>query len=123
MKITRCLHTAILVADLARSQKFYGNLLGLSESSKRSFNFPGIWYELGDYQIHLIVRPDLAKIKPIDDKWGRNPHLSLGVDDLAYLTAKLQAAGYPIQMSASGRAAFFTQDPDGNIIEISQQNE
>jgi catechol-2,3-dioxygenase len=29
-------------------------------------------------------------------------------------------AGYPVQMSASGRSALFTQDPDGNIVEISE---
>jgi hypothetical protein len=28
---------------------------------------------------------------------------------------------YPIQASASGRPALFTQDPDRNIIELSQQ--
>lgn len=121
MKITRYLHTAILVSDLARSAEFYGNLLGLSQSERHKFKFPGIWYELGDYQIHLILTPNLDRINPIDDKWGRNPHLALAVDDLAALKAKLAASGYPIQMSASGRAALFTRDPDGNMIEIGQQ--
>ena len=37
--------------------------------------------------------------------------------------AKEQLINYncPIQASASGRRALFTQDPDGNIIELSEQ--
>ncbi|MDE5069743.1 MAG: glyoxalase, partial [Trichodesmium sp. St4_bin8_1] len=34
---------------------------------------------------------------------------------------KLLANNCPIQGSASGRAALFTQDPDGNIIELNQK--
>jgi hypothetical protein len=33
---------------------------------------------------------------------------------------RLIQQGYPIQMSSSGRAAFFTKDDDGNIVELSQ---
>lgn len=29
--------------------------------------------------------------------------------------------GYPLQSSASGRAALFTKDPDGNIVELSAE--
>jgi catechol 2,3-dioxygenase-like lactoylglutathione lyase family enzyme len=120
MKILRYLHTTILVSDLDRSARFYEDILGLLQSQQRNFNFPGIWYELGDYQIHLILKPDLEKINSIEEKLGRNPHLAFAVDDLNTLKDKLTAAGYPIQMSASGRAALFTQDPDGNIIELSE---
>jgi catechol-2,3-dioxygenase len=42
------------------------------------------------------------------------------VEDLGAAIATLQAHGCPLQMSASGRAACFTQDPDGNVIEINQ---
>ena len=120
MQIRRCLHTAILVSDLAKAEEFYSHILGLSKAEKRPLKFPGSWYQIGEYQIHLIVRPDFTNKILNPEKWGRNPHIALATGNLAEVTAKLQSRGYPLQMSASGRAALFTQDPDGNIIEISQ---
>lgn len=120
MKIAHCLHTAILVSDLAKAEDFYGNILGLLPAANRSANFPGIWYQVGNYQIHLIVRQDYTNEPCNKEKWGRNPHLALEVDNLELAKTTIQEQGYPIQLSASGRAAFFTQDPDGNIIELSQ---
>ncbi|MGV2826770.1 VOC family protein [Myxosarcina sp. GI1(2024)] len=120
MKITRCLHTAILVSDLDKAEQFYGNVLGLSKSSQRTSKFLGAWYQIGEYQLHLIVRPNFkAEIHNLE-KWGRNAHLALRVNNLTIAKQKLENGGYPIQMSSSGRAALFTLDPDNNIIELSQ---
>ena len=120
MTITQCLHTAILVSDLAKAENFYSNILGLSKAKERSLKFPGSWYQIGAYQLHLIVDTDFTNQIFNPDKWGRNPHLALGTDNLAETITNLQSHGYPVQMSASGRAALFTKDPDGNILEISQ---
>jgi catechol 2,3-dioxygenase-like lactoylglutathione lyase family enzyme len=119
MQISHYLHTAVLVTDLSRAEMFYGQVLGLPKV-ERSLRFPGAWYQLGHVQIHLIqaerVHPD--HVDP--QRWGRNPHLALGVKDLEAARAQLAAHDCPIQLSASGRAALFTQDPDGNVIELSQ---
>ncbi|MDJ0688764.1 MAG: VOC family protein [Xenococcaceae cyanobacterium MO_188.B32] len=120
MAITQCLHTAILVTDLAKAENFYSHILGLSPAKERSLKFPGSWYQVGEYQLHLIVNPDFTNQVFNRDKWGRNPHFALATDNLAEVIANLQSHGYPVQMSASGRSAFFTKDPDGNILEISQ---
>lgn len=119
MSILTFLHAAIVVTDLAASQKFYGELLGLS-AVDRPLGFPGIWYQIGAVQLHLIqaeqVIPDLGN----PEKWGRNQHLAFAVDNLEEMKQQLQQAGCPLQMSASGRAAIFVKDPDGNLIELSQ---
>lgn len=120
MQITRCLHTAILVSDLTKAEKFYSDILGLSPARHRPLKYPGMWYQVGEYQIHLIVHPHFTSPVPNPEKWGRNPHLALAVDNLEEAKQRLQERGYSIQMSASGRTALFTQDPDGNVIEISQ---
>ncbi len=121
MEIISYLHTAILVEDLSVAEFFYGQVLGLTRVD-RPLGFPGAWYQIGAVQIHLIVAD-----RPITDqigtqKWGRNRHMAFGVTDLAAAQAKLSAHQCPVQMSASGRLALFTQDPDGNIIELSQIN-
>lgn len=119
MQITQSLHTAILVTDLERSEHFYGTVLGLSKIN-RSLKYPGAWYQVGDYQIHLIVASAVPTDNP-NEKWGRNPHIAFLVADLDVAKQELLNYNYPIQPSASGRAALFTQDPDGNIIELGQQ--
>jgi glyoxylase I family protein len=119
MKIVKCLHTAILVSNLEKAEYFYSKILGFSKID-RTLKYAGAWYQVGDYQIHLIVCPDLSFNLPNPEKWGRNPHFAIAVDNLGEAIAQLQSQGYPIQMSASGRSACFTKDPDGNIIEIGQ---
>jgi catechol-2,3-dioxygenase len=119
MKITNCLHTALLVSDLAKAEHFYGMVLQLAKVD-RALKYPGAWYQIGDYQIHLIVHPNFSQTLPNSAQWGRNPHLALAVENLGEAIARLQSHGCPVQMSQSGRPALFTQDPDGNIIEIHQ---
>ena len=119
MQITQCLHAAILVTDLNRAEHFYGEILNLSKT-ERSRNFPGSWYQIGEYQIHLIVASQLTN-QPKNEKWGRNPHIAFSVSDLDAAKEQLLNYNCPIQASASGRRALFTQDPDGNIIELSEQ--
>ena len=119
MQITHYLHTAVLVSDLARAEQFYGGILGLSKID-RILKYPGAWYELGPIQIHLIEDKTLASQLQNSEKWGRNPHLALAVTSLEAAKADLLSHGYPLQFSASGRAALFTQDPDGNIIELTE---
>ena len=121
MLINKCLHTSILVSDIQQAEFFYSNILCLTKSQKRNLNFPGLWYQLGDYQIHLIENKEFTNKNNINsEKWGRNPHIALVVEDLDLTLEKLQDHDYPIQKSFSGRAALFTKDPDGNIIELVQ---
>lgn len=119
MNVLSCLHTAILVADLPVAEQFYGQVLGLAKI-ERHLHYPGAWYQVGNYQIHLMEHKNYQAALPPDQKWGRNPHIALAVADLSRAIADLQSSGHPVQMSASGRAALFTQDPDGNVIELNQ---
>ncbi|NES84397.1 MAG: glyoxalase [Moorea sp. SIO2B7] len=119
MQIIKHLHTAILVSNLEVAENFYSNVLGLSKID-RILKYPGAWYQVGDFQIHLILHSNLKTDLQNKEKWGRNPHIAIAVINLDEAKERLQAYGVPIQISASGRAALFTQDPDGNIIEISQ---
>ncbi len=119
MQITQCLHTAILVSDLEKAEYFYTTILGLSKIN-RILKYPGAWYQVGDFQVHLIQDTNIKTELQNSEKWGRNPHIAFSVTNLNEAKTQLLADGYPIQMSASGREALFTQDPDGNIIELSQ---
>ncbi|MBW4609251.1 MAG: VOC family protein [Hassallia sp. WJT32-NPBG1] len=119
MQITKSLHTAILVSNLEQSEHFYGKVLGLPKVD-RSLKYPGAWYQIGESQLHLIVAPTVPTDNP-NEKWGRNPHIAFSVTDLDAAKQQLLDHNCLLQPSASGRPALFTQDPDGNIIELSQQ--
>jgi glyoxylase I family protein len=123
IEIERYLHTAIAVSDLDQAIYFYGTILGL-ERVDRQLRFPGAWYQIGDEQIHLIVQEPATPepCQPLDpqQKWGRNPHLAFRVQDLEQAKEQLLHHNCPIQMSASGRSALFTHDPDGNVIELGE---
>ncbi|MDY6940566.1 MAG: VOC family protein [Cyanobacteriota bacterium] len=119
MQIDRCLHSALLVSDLERAEYFYGTVLGLTKVD-RTLKFPGVWYQVGEYQLHLIVDPNLRVDLQNEEKWGRNPHIAFSIVDLAAAKTRIEECGFAVQTSASGRAALFTRDADGNVIELSQ---
>ncbi len=119
MQITQALHAAILISNLEKSQHFYSTVLGLSKVD-RNLKFPGIWYQVGNFQIHLILDAIIIPDAVDYEKLGRNRHLAFSVTNLEAAKEQLIAHNCPIQMSASGRSALFTQDPDGNIIELSE---
>jgi catechol 2,3-dioxygenase-like lactoylglutathione lyase family enzyme len=119
MQIIKSLHAAVLVSNLEKSEHFYGSILGLTRV-ERVLKFPGAWYQVGDFQIHLITASTVPSDWVDPEKWGRNRHLAFCVASLDTAKVRLQEEGCPIQMSASGRAALFTQDPDGNIIELGE---
>lgn len=119
IQITQCLHTALLVSNLEVAEHFYGVILGLAKIS-RTMKFPGAWYQVGNFQIHLIVAPKVPT-ESQNEKWGRNPHIAFLVSDLDAVKRQLLNYNCLIQNSASGRAAIFTKDPDGNIIELNAE--
>jgi catechol 2,3-dioxygenase-like lactoylglutathione lyase family enzyme len=118
MQIVQFLHSAIAVSDLAKAEHFYGIVLGL-EKVDRVLKFPGAWYQIGAFQIHLIAAESVVDDAPAE-KWGRNRHLAFAVTSLEDAKVALTNQGYPFQLSASGRAALFVKDPDGNIIELGE---
>ncbi len=119
IQTTQMLHTALLISDLERAEAFYESVLSLAKI-ERSLSYAGAWYAVGDSQLHLIVAETLAP-QEAHPKWGRRPHLAIAIPDLDAAIAHLNAAHCPLQMSASGRRALFVQDPDGNIIELTEQ--
>ncbi|WP_404790773.1 VOC family protein [Altericista sp. CCNU0014] len=119
MVVTQFLHAALLVTDLDAAKHFYETVLELPPV-ERSLSFPGQWYQVGAVQLHLITAEALIGDRVNAQKWGRNRHLALAVTDLDAMKQRLEAHGCDVQMSASGRAALFVCDPDGNLIELAQ---
>lgn len=112
------LHTTLCVRDLDRARAFYSDLLGLEEIVDRPLSFPGLWYDLGTAQLHLILDVDATPPYINPEKWGRAPHLALYVPDIEPICQRLDAGSIAYQRSASGRPAIFLRDADSNTIEL-----
>ena len=119
MTITQFLHATLLVTDLEASRYFYEAVIGLTPIP-RDLSFAGTWYQLGPVQIHLIVAERVIGDRSNPEKWGRNRHLALAVTDIETIKRHFESLGQTFQLSASGRAALFIADPDGNLIELTQ---
>src|SRR3989344_8239230 len=56
IKINQLLHAGLIISDLEKSRAFYEGLLGLTPNPNRpDFGFPGVWYDIGVNQIHLMA--------------------------------------------------------------------
>ncbi|MEI5678600.1 MULTISPECIES: VOC family protein [unclassified Mesorhizobium] len=98
------------------ARRFYGELLGIPEAAKPAplAARGGCWFEQGAVKIHLGVE---AGFQP-----ARKAHPALLVDDLATLSKKLHAAGFPVTPddTLEGVERCFVSDPFGNRIELIQ---
>ena len=112
-------HASVLVTDLDRARVFYEEILGLVINPSRPGKaFDGLWYDVGDSQIHLIVadRHDLADETSLYP--GVRRHVALRVKDLGILKSRLEQHGLPMFPSSSGRPVIFCRDFDGNAFEL-----
>jgi len=120
MTLIKQLHHASLVAsDLTASRAFYEGVLELTPNPSRpAFAYDGIWYDIGEQMIHLLVvpNPDAGVERPAHG--GIDRHTALIVSDLNALVARLEEAGITYSLSKSGRPALFCRDPDGNALEF-----
>lgn len=108
-------HVSVLITDVERSRRFYRGLLGLKEIAKpRTFTFVALWFELGNQQLHLLLK---------DKPDTRSPrHFALRVQDVPSARTYFRERGIPIEETTliHGADRFFVYDPDGNRIEIIQ---
>ena len=109
-------HVAIHVRDLAASNHFYGEILGLPQLARPNFDFPGAWFALGSQELHLIADPGLAP----DSR--RHHHFALSVADTNAIRRELEQKGFEGILShgprPDGAVQLFISDPDGYRIEL-----
>ncbi|WLD92454.1 VOC family protein [Alkalihalobacillus sp. AL-G] len=114
-------HVSLEIKELGRARAFYENLLGLTVSPQRpDFDFEGVWYQIGDTQLHLIVN-DSANVDTKPTLNSRSAHFAIRVTAIAELIERFENQGIPYlnkPASKTGWHQVFVQDPDGNIIEF-----
>jgi len=112
-RFTHLDHCTILITDVQKSRKFYGETLGLKEvAPPKEFDFAALWYELGRQFLHLLLKPQPDSVS--------SRHFCLHVSDAAAAKAHCLERGLAIEETVKISAArrFFVRDPDGNRVEL-----
>ena len=106
-------------ASLEAARHFYTEILGLAECPRPPL-LPGvgIWYTVGDQELHLFSEPDGVAVNAQSRR-----HPCFQVEDVAALRARLEAAGVTTRDDDGeipGRLRFFAVDPFENTLELVQ---
>jgi catechol 2,3-dioxygenase-like lactoylglutathione lyase family enzyme len=112
-------HVSFASKNLDASRAFFSGVLGLPEIERPGFQFRGIWYALGDRQLHIIENP--GEGVEAASRLSRSDHVALEVPDVAAVRATLERHGVPYQEGgnqALGMEQIFCRDPDGHVLEF-----
>jgi predicted enzyme related to lactoylglutathione lyase len=119
VKVSKVDFVGIPVRDLARSEEFYSETLGLSKNPNSHERW--VEYEIGDVTLSLIspaaMGPDF-EVKP------HSMPIALHVDDVEAARSELEAKGVAfghatIDSGVCHIAGF--KDPDGNSLQLHQR--
>jgi catechol 2,3-dioxygenase-like lactoylglutathione lyase family enzyme len=117
-------HVSITVTDVAKAREFYTGTLGLREIPRPAFDFPGIWYGLGNgLSLHIILNDQL--VRPAVERetiQARYAHFALWTEDADETARRIKdELGLPCRDVVSGPTGLrqvFVKDPDGNMVEF-----
>src|SRR3982750_1361959 len=78
-------HVTLICADLEATRRFYVDFLGMTEVPRPAFKFPGLWFQLGNVQIHATQQsPDAGRAGWANQGGAvtsRGHHIAFKVDD------------------------------------------
>ncbi|OYV02085.1 MAG: glyoxalase [Burkholderiales bacterium PBB5] len=114
-------HVTVRSADFERTERFYGDLLGLRIGPRPAIAVPGRWFYIGDRAvIHVLPRAAEA----LAGSGGAIDHFAFDAVDLPAFERRLKTAGQPFEgrrLADSDTWQVFLTDPDGARVEISFQ--
>lgn len=117
--VKRAHHMSVQITDLEKSREFYENVLGFEQTERPDFGFPGVWYQLGDMQVHLIGEiPGMDRATPPATLSPIATHLAFQIDDYQQTLEALEAKGLTVAGLGEEVGQMFLADPDGNVIEL-----
>ncbi len=127
MKLKRLQHAMFLCRDLEASRKFYTDVLGMEEISRKLINpaRKGAWFKLGDTRFHLAQWDEghwsLQGQGKALTVWDN--HLAFEVDDIEAWKQTLARHGIAFVVGTMGEGFMkqvYFKDPSGNTVELVQ---
>mgnify|MGYP002622738454 CR=1 FL=1 len=126
LKVRHIDHVTVVVKDLEASRRFYVDILGMDEVERPAFGFPGLWFQAGPTQIHLIEQNKesgpAGNQVAADASISRTRHFAFEVEDAGAAQAALESAGLTLaagpKQRPDGPTQIYVQDPDGHLVEL-----
>ena len=126
LAVTSFDHLTLIGDDLAATRKFYVDFLGMTESQRPDFDFPGAWFQIGAVQIHATCASDLAGLAGWGDRQvrsiSRGHHFAFTVDNFEDALTAINNLGIEIgdgpKSRPDGAKQVYIYDPDGHLVEI-----
>lgn len=132
--LVKPLHVGVSVADMDESIKWYHDMLGFEQISRKYFEFLKaeiVFLKSGDFEIELfkydnpVPLPEDRKFPNRDLQTMGIKHVAYEVEDVTRLLADLKARGVNVVMGPNpmeGTLMGFINDNSGNLIEFIQRN-
>jgi catechol 2,3-dioxygenase-like lactoylglutathione lyase family enzyme len=119
-------HVTLVVSDLAATEHFYVNILGLEKTTRPAFDFQGDWYEIENILLHVILANEDSGLPGPGDRHvktaTRGQHLAFNVDDFPRASQLLSQHGIDVvagpKERPDGASQIYIKDPDGHLIEL-----
>jgi catechol-2,3-dioxygenase len=114
------------VADLAAAERFYHDMIGLPIVERWGDERPAVWLALGREGFLGLWPPETGGAAAIHGgRGGRHVHFALRVPmgTLDAVAARLESLGYPVEFQdfGNGNRANYLDDPDGNVVELTER--
>ncbi len=120
MKVSRLDHFGVDVADLARAERFYTEVLGMRVQMRLPDQ---VLLSYGDGSCALFLRPDRPPADPeaIRSPLGKSHHaFEVAAEDLAAAQTLFAERGVPFHapIDWGDHDCVYFLDPDGNLLEL-----
>ncbi len=114
------------VADLAAAERFYHEVIGLPVATRWSDERPAVWLALGREGFLGLWPAETGGAAAIHGgRGGAHVHFALRVPtgSLDFLKARLESLGCSTEDRdfGDGNRAIYLDDPDGNVLELTER--
>jgi len=110
-------HFTVLTKNVAATEAFYGELLGLKTGYRPPISRPGVWLYAGEHPILHVIDPVEMPKQPA----GVLDHMAFFATGLKEVAAKLKQRGIAYDLSQQGETGMwqmFFRDVNGAKVEL-----
>lgn len=123
IKVKLIHHALITVRDVEKARHFYGKVLGLPELQRPNPNRPGLWFGLGNNELHIAITdegPMSSRARGLNpqERGREGRHIAFTVESLEETKKTLATEKVPFVVGTGGLPQIFCEDPEGNLVEI-----
>ncbi|PUA39803.1 glyoxalase [Paenibacillus elgii] len=120
IELERMHHVTVATRNLEEAKHFYSEVLQFKELARPPFKSKGVWYDLGEQQLHVVENPrsETLRANGLNSLEG---HFSIWVKSYSKTLQWLEEAGIEYEAepdSAAGFSQIYILDRDNNVIEF-----